>query len=47
MKPIDDDIKIFHPKKKDGASADLAELAMLMESYRSNGNMEKAATLGE
>lgn len=47
MKPIDDDIKIFHPKKKDGASADLAELAMLMESYRSNGNMEKADILGK
>ncbi len=46
MKPIDEDIKIFHPKKKDGASADLAELALLMENYRSNGNMEKADILG-
>ncbi len=46
MKPIDEDIKIFHPKKKDGASADLAELALLMENYRSNGNLEKADILG-
>ena len=43
---MDDDIKIFHPKKKDGASSDLAELALLMENYRSNGNMEKADILG-
>ena len=47
MKPMDDDIKIFHPKKKDGASSDLAELALLMENYRSNGNMEKADVLGK
>ncbi len=47
MKPIDDDIKIFHPQKKDGASADLAELALLMDNYRSNGNIEKAAVLGK
>lgn len=44
---MDDDIKIFHPKKKDGASSDLAELALLMENYRSNGNMEKADVLGK
>ena len=47
MRANDDDIKIFHPKKKDGASSDLAELAMLMETYRSNGNMEKADELGK
>ena len=43
----DDDIKIFHPSKKESASADLAELALLMDNYRSNGNMEKAKKLGE
>lgn len=43
----DDDIKIFHPSKKEGAGADLAELALLMDTYRSNGNMEKAENLGE
>ncbi len=43
----DDDIKIFHPTKKEGGAADLAELALLMDSYRSNGNMEKAEKLGE
>ncbi len=47
MRNNDDDIKIFHPQKKDGASADLAELALLMDTYRSNGNMEKAADLGK
>ena len=47
MKPIDDDIKIFHPAKKGAAGADLAELALLMDSYRTNGNMEKATALGE
>ena len=41
----DDDIKIFHPTKKEGGAADLAELALLMDSYRSNGNMEKAEKL--
>lgn len=46
MKHNDDDIKIFHPAKKDGAGADLAELALLMDAYRSNGNMEKAGALG-
>ncbi len=47
MKPNDDDIKIFHPKKTDAAGADLAELALLVDAYRSNGNMEKAIALGE
>ena len=47
MKHNDDDIKIFHPSKKEGAGADLAELALLMDTYRSNGNMEKAKKLGE
>lgn len=47
MRNNDDDIKIFHPQKKDGAGADLAELALLMDTYRSNGNMEKAADLGK
>ncbi len=47
MKPIDDDIKIFHPAKNSAAGADLAELALLMDSYRTNGNMEKAKALGE
>ena len=47
MKANDEDIKIFHPKKTDGAGADLAELAMLMDKFRSNGNMEKAVELGK
>ncbi len=47
MKHNDDDIKIFHPSKKEGAGADLAELALLMDNYRSNGNLEKAELLGE
>ena len=47
MRANDDDIKIFHPKKSDGAGADLAELALLVDFYRSNGNMEKAMKLGE
>lgn len=47
MKKDDDDIKIFHPEKEDGASAELAELAELLDVYRKNGNMEKAARLGE
>ena len=46
MKSNDDDIKIFHPAKKDSGGADLAELALLMDKYRGNGNMEKAAELG-
>ncbi len=47
MRSNDDDIKIFHPKKTDAASADLAELALLVDTYRSNGNIGKAIKLGE
>ena len=47
MRANDDDIKIFHPEKKEGAGADLAELALLMDVYRSNGNMSKATQLGK
>ena len=47
MRTNDDDIKIFHPKKNDGAGADLAQLVALMDEYRRNGNMDKAAALGE
>ncbi len=47
MNHTDDDIKIFHPDKKSSAGADLAELALLMDSYRTNGNMEKAVALGK
>lgn len=46
MKINDDDIKIFHPKKNDGAGADLAVLVALMDEYRRNGNMEKANAIG-
>ncbi len=46
MKSNDEDIKIFHPKKTDGAGPDLAELALLMDNFRSNGNMDKASELG-
>lgn len=46
MKINDDDIKIFHPKKNEGAGADLAQLVALMDEYRRNGNMEKANALG-
>ena len=47
MKPNDDDIKIFHPKKTESAGADLAELALLVDFYRSNGNTLKATELGD
>ncbi len=47
MRPNDEDIKIFHPKKTDAAGAELAALAELVDAYRSNGNMEKAVALGE
>lgn len=47
MRPVDDDIKIFHPSKVSSAAPDLAELALLMDTYRSNGNMQKATKLGE
>ena len=42
----DDDIKIFHPKKKETASADLAALAATMDQQRQNGNAQKAEDLG-
>ena len=47
MRANDDDIKIFHPQKTDAAGADLAELALLVDTYRSNGNILKAIKLGE
>ena len=47
MKPIDEDIKIFHPSKNGSAGADLAELALLMDTYRTNGNIDKATALGK
>ncbi|MBQ2904702.1 MAG: hypothetical protein IJD78_07755 [Clostridia bacterium] len=47
MKINDDDIKIFHPKKTEAAGADLAELALLVDFYRSNGNTLKATELGD
>ena len=47
MRTNDEDIKIFHPKKNGGAGADLASLVALMDEYRRNGNMNKAAALGE
>ncbi len=43
----DDDIKIFHPKKDESAGSDLTQLAALMDEYRLNGNMDKAAQLGQ
>ncbi len=47
MKINDDDIKIFHPKKKEGAGSDLTSLAALMDKHRANGNLTKASFLGE
>ena len=47
MKHNDEDIKIFHPSKNGSAGADLAELALMMDIYRTNGNMEKATSLGQ
>lgn len=47
MRANDEDIKIFHPKKTDGAGADLAELALLVDFYRNNGNTLKATELGD
>lgn len=47
MSHNDDDIKIFHPSKNSSAGADLAELALMMDTYRTNGNMDKATALGE
>lgn len=47
MRNNDEDIKIFHPKKTDGAGGDLMHLAALTDIYRRNGNMDKAVKLGE
>lgn len=47
MRNNDEDIKIFHPKKTGGAGSDLMHLAALTDTYRRNGNMEKAVKLGE
>ncbi len=47
MRSRDDDIKIFHPRKRDGAGGDLMHLAALTDIYRRNGNMDKATKLGE
>lgn len=47
MRGNDDDIKIFHPKKKEGAGSDLTSLAGIMDKHRANGNSSKAAILGE
>lgn len=46
MRSNDDDIKIFHPKKKD-AGSDLTSLAGIMDKHRANGNSAKAVFLGE
>ncbi len=47
MRKNDDDIKIFHPRKSGGAGSDLMRLAALTDAYRRNGNMKKAADIGE
>lgn len=47
MKPNDDDIKIFHPKKKEGAGSELTSMAAAMDRQRANGNSAKACILGE
>lgn len=47
MRPTDDDVKIFHPKKNDGAAADFAALASLTDRFRRNGNVKKADELGK
>ena len=47
MRNNDDDIKIFHPKKKDGIASDLTSLAGIMDKHRANGNISKAGMLGE
>ncbi len=47
MRNTDEDIKIFHPKKEQGAGAELAQLALLTDEYRRNGNIQKAVDLGE
>lgn len=43
----DDDIKIFHPKKSEGAGSELTNLALTMDKQRANGNSAKACFLGE
>lgn len=43
----DDDIKIFHPKMKEGAGSELTSLAGIMDKHRANGNSAKACILGE
>ncbi len=47
MRRNDDDIKIFHPKKKEVAGSDLTSLAGIMDKHRANGNSTKAMFLGE
>ncbi len=47
MRNNDDDIKIFHPKRKDGAGSELTSLAGIMDKHRANGNSAKACILGE
>ena len=47
MRGNDDDIKIFHPKKQDGAGSEFTSLAGLMDKQRANGNSAKACFLGE
>ena len=43
----DEDIKIFHPRKKEGAGSELTSLAGIMDRHRANGNSAKACILGE
>lgn len=47
MRNNDDDIKIFHPKKTDGAGSEFTSLAGIMDKHRANGNSAKACILGE
>lgn len=47
MRRNDDDMKIFHPRMADGAGGELMRLAALTDEYRRNGNMQKAADIGE
>lgn len=47
MRANDDDIKIFHPQKKEGTVSEFADLAAIMDEQRANGNSVKAAILGE
>lgn len=43
----EENIKIFHPRKKDVDGSDLASLAGIMDKHRANGNILKATILGE